>query len=238
MKTCVGVLGVGKTGSEVRRLLSANPNLEIIAFDRKHPLTQSAWTTLDAAVCFWPGDAFVDHLDIFLTNPKPMVIGSTGYQLTPAQQQAIDKLPCPWIMSFNFSLGMSLAKISLTNMGKWLVGSGLEAEHSIRETHHTQKKDAPSGTALLWKRWIESTGAPQVNDIQSFRVADACGRHEYELRLAQETMTFVHDAKSRAVFAEGAVWALNKLLKDEVKTPGRVEFFDLVERFVNSTAKR
>lgn len=239
MKT-VAVLGTGKTGGEVLKILRAQGDIEVLALNHSNPPNEDLWNRIDAAVCFLPGPAFLQYLPLFLKIPKPMVIGSTGYELTSEQRQAISKIPCTWVMSSNFSMGMSLAKLVLSQMSEWAANSGLSYTHDIEETHHIHKKDAPSGTALLWKTWIESSHplSKHVKDIRSHRVEDECGLHEYHLRLPQETMSFSHNASSRAVFAEGAVWSLQQLLKNSTLPKGRVDFFDLIKlSFPTSTPK-
>ncbi|HVJ65717.1 MAG TPA: dihydrodipicolinate reductase C-terminal domain-containing protein [Bdellovibrionota bacterium] len=231
MRNVIGVLGTGKTGGEVLNRLRASGKLDIVTFDSQNPPNAETWQRLDAAICFLPGPAFLSYFDLLIAHPVPMVIGSTGYELSKEQSKRIEALPCPWVMSSNFSLGMALAKSVITLMSSWAAQSGLPLESSISETHHVHKKDAPSGTALLWKRWATEaagTNAPKI-DIESHRVEDHCGLHEYRLALPQETMTFKHDAASRGVFAEGAVWALEKILAGAAR-PGRNDFFDLIQR--------
>lgn len=230
----IAILGTGKTGGEILRITQARPDFEVIAINRANPPTAALWKTIDAAICFLPGPAFLEYLDLFLNNPKPMIIGSTGFELSAAQNERLKNLPCPWVMSSNFSLGMSLAKLVITQMSAWAAAADLEISQAIEEVHHVHKKDAPSGTALLWKRWIlEASGVtkPEVK-VTSQRVEDQCGTHEYTLILPQETMSFKHDATSRAVFAEGAVWALDKVLQNKTIPNGKNDFFDLVKEFM------
>lgn len=232
----VAVLGVGKTGSEVLKLLQNDSRYEPVVFDTKNKISAETWKAVDAGICFLPGGAFLENFNTLISHPKPMIIGSTGYKLSPEQEQSISKLSVPWVMSFNFSIGMSLAKLVLTVMSKWSSGSKLKITEEIIETHHVNKKDAPSGTALLWNQWIQNSRGFGVDDIQSFRIEDQCGNHEYKLILPSEEMSFVHNASSRRVFAEGAVWALSEILATSPnKTDsGKIDFFDLVEsRFFN-----
>ncbi len=233
----IAVLGTGKTGSEVIAALNAKSQYEIISLNRSNPPTEELWKSIDAAICFLPGPAFLEYFDLLVSNPKPMVVGSTGFELSPNQKTKIAALKCPWVMSSNFSLGMALAKSVITQMSTWAQKSGLSITHAIEETHHVHKKDAPSGTALLWKHWvvesIKATEATQPSpaqiQIQSHRVEDLCGLHEYRLELPQETMKFIHDATSRAVFAEGAVWSLERILKPGFSKHGKIDFFTLIE---------
>jgi 4-hydroxy-tetrahydrodipicolinate reductase len=226
----IAVIGTGKTGSEVQNILTNKAEYKLVPINRSHPLSLEVWKSVDAAICFLPGPAFLENFNFLITHPKPMVIGSTGFELSPPQERSIEHLSCPWVMSSNFSLGMALAKAMITQMAKWAAASGLSVSHAIEETHHVHKKDAPSGTALLWKSWATAAmgTSPAPIRVSSQRTEDHCGLHEYSLTLPQETMSFKHDAKSRAVFAEGAVWALEKILNDDIHVSGKIDFFDLI----------
>ena len=233
MKT-IGVVGTGKTGGEVLALLKKRSDVRTVEFNRSYPPTPAVWKSLDAAICFLPGPSMLAYFDVFTGDPKPMVIGSTGYELSPAQVARVRALPCPWVISSNFSLGMTLAKNVIAQMANWAARSGLPIAQSISETHHVQKKDAPSGTAILWRDWAVNASPGLKREpiaIESRRVEDHCGVHRYTLALPNETMSFTHDAASRAVFAEGAVWALDTILRPAGSASslrGRVDFFDLI----------
>src|SRR5690606_34139244 len=99
---------------------------------------------------------------------------------------------------------------------------------SLKEIHHTEKKDAPSGTALRWKEWLNTDTI-----IQSERTGDVVGFHEMKLTSDEEEITISHEAKSRALFAKGAIWACENFHTFHL-SPG-LHFFD---KIVDSTLKR
>jgi 4-hydroxy-tetrahydrodipicolinate reductase len=90
-------------------------------------------------------------------------------------------------------------------------------EVSVDETHHTQKKDAPSGTAITLaegiiknypskKKWsLNKTYTPEELLIQSFRVDPAPGTHSVQYKSAVDDISIQHTAHSRQGFALGAV---------------------------------
>ena len=86
------------------------------------------------------------------------------------------------------------------------------------ERHHAQKKDAPSGTALVLQKMLRKKGAQEV-EIISFRDGDTVGLHELALESANDSIRLAHDSKSRRGFAEGAVRAAEWLA-------GRSGFFE------------
>jgi 4-hydroxy-tetrahydrodipicolinate reductase len=83
---------------------------------------------------------------------------------------------------------------------------GLEGfDVHITETHHTGKKDAPSGTALLLQRALDESGLDIP--IESIRIGDVPGRHEVCIDGDHEQVVVTHDARSRRIFADGALTA-------------------------------
>lgn len=74
----------------------------------------------------------------------------------------------------------------------------------IFERHHQQKKDAPSGTAVVLKKILQENGGSEL-EITSFREGDAVGMHEVVFDSPADRIYLCHDAKSRRGFAEGAV---------------------------------
>lgn len=84
---------------------------------------------------------------------------------------------------------------------------------TIRDLHHAEKKDAPSGTALA----LEAAIGRKVI-IESVREGERVGTHEITFESASEKITLIHEAKSRAVFAEGALEAAIRLLNRSPKS--------------------
>ena len=77
----------------------------------------------------------------------------------------------------------------------------------IHETHHSAKKDAPSGTALLLKGAMEMAGYPRAIDVASTRAGSFPGTHEVGFDAPTESVRLVHEVRDRAVFAHGALEA-------------------------------
>jgi 4-hydroxy-tetrahydrodipicolinate reductase len=90
--------------------------------------------------------------------------------------------------------------------------------------HHIHKKDAPSGTALSWKEWLNKEA-----EITSAREGDVNGIHELTVSTANERITLKHDALDRALFAEGAIWAAEQLIKNQNLTNGIYTFGQLFD---------
>ncbi len=87
-----------------------------------------------------------------------------------------------------------------------------QSSYSIHEVHHTQKMDAPSGTAISFDNWL---GDNIEAKISSERTGDIIGEHELTFECEDEKITLKHEAKDRSIFARGSLWAADILSKNE-----------------------
>ncbi len=153
---------------------------------------------------------------------KPIAIGTTG--LSPAQlskiRQSAKKTAI--LLSPNMSPGVNLMfHLSL------LAASGLKGyDLSVSETHHRLKKDRPSGTALkLIDALKQGSGASSRIHVASKRIGDVIGEHTVTLAGALEDLKIVHKARSRDLFASGALTAAKWLVG---RRPGLYSMIDVV----------
>ncbi len=130
----------------------------------------------------------------------PLVVGATGWSAAELRELETAARSFPILRSANFSLGVQICRITLL---AWRAYPELaEWKASIREVHHADKKDAPSGTALALQ---DALG--REAEIASVREGAVVGTHVVVLESGSEKLTLIHEAKSRAVFAEGALEA-------------------------------
>lgn len=208
----IAVIGTGKTGSEVVKILDDD---QIVGpFNSEHPPTIEALQPADAAIIFVPGRAVDEILDTVLAAGIAAAWGSTGYDWPHDElDKKLKADGLKWMRASNFSLGMNIIRRCLK-----IIGQGAEMldqpRFSIHEIHHTDKKDAPSGTAISWKQWLGKQAT-----ITSERKGDIKGIHELHLETASESIWLKHQAHKRAVFAEGALWAVKQLMDDSLE-PG------------------
>jgi 4-hydroxy-tetrahydrodipicolinate reductase len=139
-----------------------------------------------------------------LSANKPIVIGTTGHLDFAPIQEAARYLPI--FYAPNFSLGAALLNKLAT-----LAAQYFPSDIDIIETHHTQKKDAPSGFALLLAKNLPN---PRIHSIRSGKII---GEHTVLFNTAEERITLTHEAHTRDVFAQGALAAARFLLN---KPPG------------------
>ncbi len=104
---------------------------------------------------------------------------------------------------------------------------GASYKTSISETHHVHKKDAPSGTAKKLAEYIVEGGKLSKEDIKikSKREGEVTGDHTVTFDGAEETLELRHSAKTRAVFAKGALHAAKFLVG---KKPSLYNMFDVL----------
>ncbi len=220
----VAVIGTGKTGSEVVNLIESDSLVG--PFNTGNRPTAEKLQDADAAVIFVPGRAVDDIYEPVLSSGVPAVWGSTGYNWPRDLDERLKERGVKWLKASNFSLGMNIIRKCLSILGEGSDFLGSPGFH-IHEIHHTGKKDAPSGTALSWKKWLGKEA-----EITSERKGDIKGIHRLKVKTEAESITLEHEAHQRAVFAKGALWAAEQLLRDELG-PG---FYDIETIFDQALA--
>ena len=161
----------------------------------------------------------MEHLLLCFRAGVPVVSGTTGWldDLDTVLQER-EKLSGGFFYASNFSIGVNLT-FAVNRVLARLMNDHDQYEVSMREIHHTQKLDAPSGTAITLaegimenldrkRNWInEAQGKPTEVPIISERIGDVPGTHEITYRSAVDTITLRHEAHSREGFAKGALTA-------------------------------
>ena len=94
-----------------------------------------------------------------------------------------------------------------------MISKNVSAEAAIIEIHHKEKKDRPSGTAKRIEEILKQNSMPF--ETQAFRVAKECGEHLVRFYLDDEIIEIKHYAKSRKIFALGALQMAKKLTKEK-----------------------
>lgn len=192
-------------------------------------LGDGIFATADLAAAIKPADVVIDFsrpdmtmelLEVLEKNPKPTIIGTTGF--TDIEHATIEKLAkrMPILISSNTSLGVNLL-LGLVKQA----ASKLDSEYDIEivEMHHKNKVDAPSGTAVsLGKAAAEGRGITLQNSstfnragkrtqgdigFASLRGGDVVGEHNVIFAGMGERLELGHIATDRAIFARGALTA-------------------------------
>jgi 4-hydroxy-tetrahydrodipicolinate reductase len=214
----IALLGKGKTGSKVLDVAS-----DVEVFDSKNVPTFEKLMKADVVISFLPGDAFLGLIPLLLETRKPVVTGSTGFTWPSNFNRTLQEKNLTWIYATNFSLGVVIMKQMIQKLHQ-MTHLFSEKKLSIHEVHHTKKLDAPSGTALSMKEWLQ-----EEVEVTSERTGDVVGIHTLTLESPSEIISLTHDAKNRTLFAEGAVWAARHLVTHKNET-GLLPFQQVVER--------
>jgi 4-hydroxy-tetrahydrodipicolinate reductase len=181
---------------------------------------------------------FDNVYDFCFKNKIPLVLASTGHhqkQLNKlnrlAKEIAVLKAPnlSEGIAFFKKEILMPIIKLIKKKADNidFLDDESLSSKLEIKiiETHHEKKKDAPSGTALDLKDFIQKNLNPLEIEIESIRDKSSIGKHEVTFTINNEEFIVSHNALSREIFGEGINLALS--LKD--KNPGIYSMADLLK---------
>ena len=174
----------------------------------------------DVAIDFSLAEAFDPILALCLSRGAALVSGTTG--LDAAQRSAIQaastRIPMLW--ASNFSLGVAVLAELVERAAQALHGWDCD----IIEVHHSQKQDAPSGTALTLGAVAERAGA--MPRYASLRAGDIVGEHTVQFSGQGERIELIHRATNRDIFARGALHAAMRMAS---RAPGNYSLRDLLD---------
>lgn len=160
----------------------------------------------DVAIEFTEPAAAADNVLACIAARLPVVCGTTGWGARQAQaEEAARQAHGALLVAANFSLGVALLAALAQRAGE-LFAPHPQYEAALVETHHSAKKDAPSGTALVLQRATqEALGRPVP--ATSVRVGSVPGTHTLLFDGPFEQIVLSHEARDRRVFADGALRA-------------------------------
>ena len=147
---------------------------------------------------------------------KPIVIGTTGFNHNQLEEINKASKVIPILLSYNMSKGIFFLKESVKD---FLNKNDGTFECVISEVHHKEKVDSPSGTAIELKELIEKSDHSNIVNsiiVESKRVKDINGIHEIRFFNGKDSITFKHEALSRNIFSDGALYIAKSIT---TKTP-------------------
>ncbi len=172
----------------------------------------------DIVIDFTNSGASRLHAELAAMKAKPIVIGTTGIDISAEQAFIAASQVVPVLRSSNFSRGVALLENLVAQAAAAL---GREADIEVLEMHHRNKADAPSGTALTLARAaatargqdIDIVGVrcrpdrrvPEGIGFASLRGGSVVGDHTVIYALDGERVELTHKAESRSIYAKGAV---------------------------------
>lgn len=223
----IALIGYGKMGKAIEEIALHRGHEIVIKIDQPnlHEFTKENLAKADAAIEFTSPHSAKENVQKLLEFAVPVVCGSTGWtdQLDSMKQLCAEKGGA-FAYSSNFSVGVNIF-FEINKKLAALMAPHKEYEVILEEIHHTQKKDAPSGTAITLaeqvlaevkrkKQWInELSDNPEDLEIISQREDPAPGTHSVKYSSVIDTIEIIHTAHNRTGFATGAVLAA-EFLKD------------------------
>jgi len=197
------IVGYGKMGRMVEQM-GLDQGFEIVGrVDHDRP----EWADADVAIDFSTADALAGNFQQYISRRLPVVIGTTGWgdQLQRLQAEA-DKAGLGVVASANFSIGVNVFQLLVAEAAR-LMQSQEQYGAWIHEAHHSAKRDAPSGTALLLREAMTGAGFTRPIDMSSTRAGAIPGIHTIGFDAASDTIELTHTARDRRGFAGGALVA-------------------------------
>lgn len=232
----IGIHGAsGKMGRMIIECLKNEPGAKLSAAYTIEPLDfalpdgviltdkfDELFANCDVVIDFTIKDGAINLLNYARTDPKPLVIGTTGLGEEGANLLKLASAAMPILYATNMSLG-----VAVLNRLAALASKALrEFDAEIVEQHHRHKKDAPSGTALTLGERVAAARGLNLKDvlvtgrdglvgarskdeiaILAVRGGDIVGRHTVGFYNDGEFIELNHTATSRATFAKGAIKA-------------------------------
>ena len=229
----IAIIGDGKMGQAIRQLATEKGwSVTAVIGERESAhgggITAGSLGKADVAVEFTQPDAAVANVIASLRAGVPVVVGTTGWYDSLSDVTRVAKETGTGLLwSPNFSLGVNVL-IELARYAGTLMRPLEGFDAHIVETHHSRKKDAPSGTAIAIGK-AASDALDRPIPTTSVRTGSVPGTHELIFDGAFEQLTLTHLARDRRVFAEGALqaasWLIGKkgvfTMRDVLNLPGR-----------------
>ncbi len=224
------ILGYGKMGKIISEIAESRGHSIAgkINIDNRSYLNNLDPAAIDVAIEFSQPEAAVENIKWAITNKIPIVSGTTGWL---DQKPSLDKMTLVHDVAFfyasNYSIGVNIF-FKVNQFLAKLMAEQVDYKVNMEEVHHTEKKDAPSGTAITlaegilanipslknWKLSENMTEGEQVLPITAKRIDPAPGTHIVRYQSAIDDIEISHTAHSRQGFALGAV-LVSEWIKDK-----------------------
>lgn len=222
----IAIIGYGKMGKEIEKVALERNHTITHVFSENAPFTETKEIDADVAIEFTAPHLAVSHMEQCLKLNLPVVVGTTGWASSLSSiEKATAKLNGSILYASNFSLGVHLFFEMTKKLSKLM--DPYDYHPTITETHHTEKLDQPSGTAITTaehilqevkslNKWELNNSTYKIDSdklpIISKRIENVPGTHEVSFTSDIDELTLTHKANNRKGFALGAVVAAEWLL--------------------------
>jgi 4-hydroxy-tetrahydrodipicolinate reductase len=217
----IALIGYGKMGKIIERIAKERGHeiVSIIDINNAEDFNSVAFKSADVAIEFTMPQVALGNIRRAFAAGVPVVCGTTGWiENLPELKKEIQEKGSTLFWSSNYSVGVNIF-MEVNRYLARLMNRFPEYSVEMTEVHHTQKLDAPSGTAItlaegiienmerktVWSK--ETVSGPDAIAIKSIREGQVPGIHTIVYDSDVDTITITHDAKNREGLALGAVLA-------------------------------
>lgn len=233
------LLGYGKMGKTIEKIATDRGHTikHIIDMDNRADLQTIKKGDVDVAIEFSQPSAAVNNISYCLNNGIPIVVGTTGWLDKQEEIEALCKNnDGTFLYASNFSIGVNIT-FKINQILAKLMNNYQDYDVKMEEIHHTEKKDAPSGTAVTLaegilegftkkQNWVnEITSAEDKLGIESLRIGKTPGTHTVTYSSAIDEIELKHTAHGREGFALGSV-VVAEWIKDKRGVLTMDDFFN------------
>lgn len=219
----VALLGYGKMGQAIEKIAEQRGHTVVTKVGRNDSMQDIM--KADVIIEFTSPESVLGNLKFLIPTQIPVVCGTTGWnESLPEITKLVKKHKSSLVHASNFSLGVNIF-FELNKYLAKLMNQFKEYDVKLKEVHHIEKKDAPSGTAISLfdglapyndkKKWhlgdeLQKKSIP----IEALRQEDVKGLHTVNYQNEIDSISITHAANSREGFALGSIiaaeWIVNK----------------------------
>ncbi|WP_035667785.1 4-hydroxy-tetrahydrodipicolinate reductase [Flavobacterium sp. 83] len=211
----IALLGYGKMGQVIERIALERGHEIVLKKDEFN--TYEGLSNADVAIDFSVPTAAVSNISSCFNANVPVISGTTGWLEHYDEMLALcEAKKGAFISSSNFSLGVNIF-FELNEYLAKIMAKFDSYKVEMEEIHHTQKLDAPSGTAISlakgvienssYTNWTLENAEPNQIHIETKRIGTVPGTHTVTYNSSVDTIEIKHTAHNREGFALGAVIA-------------------------------
>lgn len=217
----ISILGYGKMGKEIEKVAQERGHVIacIIDCERDYIKNEFLFKQSDVAVEFSTPETVLANIKRCFSVKIPIVVGTTGWYSQLAMiKEEVQLQQQSMFFASNFSLGVNIF-FEINKKLAELISKYADYQPTIDEIHHTEKLDAPSGTAItlanqiitssnIKTKWVNhKSDNPEDLVVLSQRVGSVPGTHIIKYESEIDKIQIKHEAKNRKGFALGAILA-------------------------------
>lgn len=218
----IALIGYGKMGKAIEEIaLERGHRIALkISQSNQNAFTESNLQTADVAIEFTQPEAALNNVLTCMNAGLPVVCGTTGWDtsMEKAKKKCLE-LNGSFLASSNFSIGVNIF-FEINRQLAAIMDAYPEYNVLIEETHHLEKKDKPSGTAITLAEQIlenihrkrhwhlgSEENSDEIIPVAAYREEGVPGTHVVKYSSVIDDVEIKHTAHSRKGFALGAVLA-------------------------------